>query len=188
MALESIQVFRTTFWTPEKRAGGHQWPQKLSQQHLNALGSPARPTPHLTSQSQQLLPINPLSSSHLPQRLMGPTQKTKENAITHTGIWKDCLCIPQKVKGFSIYQSCQDRAQRASCALTPLPLPAASFKHPIRAILHLCFWLRVNYELCFSDTISLTLCGCATLIKATGEVQGRVLQPLFYKHGRHKRF
>lgn len=42
--------------------------------------------------------------------------------------------------------------------------------------------------LCFSDTISPTLCACVTLIKATGKVQGRVLQPLFYKHVRHKRF
>lgn len=153
MALERLQVFKTTFPTAEKRASGHQWPQKHFEQHLNALGSPARPTPHLTSQSQQLLSANPLSSSHPPQRLMGPTQKNKENAITHTGIWKDCLCIPQKVKGLSIYQSCQDRAQRASCALTPLPLPAASFKHRIRAILHLCFWLQVNYNLYSSDTI-----------------------------------
>lgn len=46
------------------------------------------------------------------------------------------------------------------------------------AILHLCFWLQVNYKLCFPDTISLTLRGCVTLIKATGKVQGRVLQPL----------
>lgn len=95
-------------------------------------GLNARPTPHLTPQSQQLLPTNPLSSSHPPQRLMGPTQKNKENAIIHIGIWKDCLCIPQKVKGLSIYQSCQDRAQGASCALTPLPFLVASFKHHFR--------------------------------------------------------
>lgn len=126
--LERLQVVKATFPTAEKRAGGHQWPQKLFQQHLNVLGSPARPTPHLTSQSQQVLSATPLPSSHPPQRLTGPTQKNKENAITHTGIWKDCLCIPQEVKGLSIYQSCQDRAQRASCALIPLPLPAASIR------------------------------------------------------------
>lgn len=129
MALES---FRTTFPTAEKRAGGHQWPQKLFQQHLNVLWSPARPIPHLASQSQQLLPTNPLSSSHLPQRLTGPTQKNKENAITHTRIWKDCLCIPQKVKGFSIYQGCQDRAPRACLCSDTTPTPSCLFQAPYR--------------------------------------------------------
>lgn len=39
-----------------------------------------------------------------------------------------------------------------------------------------------------SDTISPTPCGCVTLSKAPAKVKGRVLQPLFYKHVRHKIF
>lgn len=53
------------------------------------------------------------------------------------------------------------------------------------ATLHLCFWLQLTYKLCFSDTISFTLCGCA-ILKATRKVQGRVLQALAYMHIRHK--
>lgn len=110
----------------ERRADGHQRPPKPFQQRPNAPRGPAAPSPQLPSRSHQLLPTNPLPRSHPLQRQEVDGSLHKDNTIiTCAGIWKDCLRIQQKVRGFLVV-ACQDRAQQASHA------PTASFKHHCR--------------------------------------------------------
>lgn len=106
------------------------------------------------------------------------TQRNKDNAITCTGMWKDCLHNLQRVKRFFAYQTVPRQSSTSLVLQQPSRLPHLSIIPG--ATLHLYFWLQLNYRLCFPVTISSTLCGCATLIKGTGKARGRVLQALDY--------
>lgn len=118
----------------ERQASGHQQPPKPFQQRWNALRGPETPTSQVLPRSHQLLPRNPLPRSHPPPRAGGwwvSTQKNKENTVTCIEIWKECLCILQKVIECLGYQS-GSRQSSTKSSHVPAPLPDASFKHGFR--------------------------------------------------------
>lgn len=105
--------------TAERQAGVHQRPPKPFQQCLKCSERSSNTNPTATVEEPPA-PTHKSPSSPKAEGWRVSTLRNKENAIiTCTGIWRDCLCIPQKLKGFLVYQ----------CAKTELNKPLVLRHH-----------------------------------------------------------